>query len=197
MESIKTNSSTTTTSNHRLTPEWRKTLLFYKDGDGWFADVKGHTQAQNRMVAGADKMIEQFAAGHNAVCIVLSAIPHESLKDMNPLEITNARPIDDRYEDTYIVKMKRIEHDMFGATYWVTQFGMSDEDATHNKGLFESMAYSFINAVKGAPVWICNVTHTVFGGEHPDVIFMHSIEPLDITEKPTIIVDPEKAAGRY
>lgn len=34
----------------------RKELRFYKDGDGWYADVAGHTQAQNRMVAGADRL---------------------------------------------------------------------------------------------------------------------------------------------
>ena len=39
-----------------------KELRFYKDGDGGFADVAGHTQAQNRMVARADRLIERFAA---------------------------------------------------------------------------------------------------------------------------------------
>ena len=25
------------------------------------------------------------------------------------------------------------------------------------------------------PAWLCNVTHTVFGGEHPRTIYIHSV----------------------
>ena len=50
-----------------------KELRFYKDGDGGFADVAGHTQAQNRMVAGADRLTERFAAGGSEVRVRLSA----------------------------------------------------------------------------------------------------------------------------
>ena len=75
-------------------------LRFYKDGDGWFADVAGHTQSQNRMVAGADKLIERFAAGKDEVRVLLSA------------DISDP--------DEYRIKLHRIEHDFCGATYWVS-----------------------------------------------------------------------------
>ena len=75
-------------------------LRFYKDGDGWFADVAGHTQSQNRMVAGADKLIERFAGGRDEVRVLLSA------------DISDP--------DEYQIKLHRIEHDFSGATYWVS-----------------------------------------------------------------------------
>ena len=110
-----------------------KQLRFYKSGNAWFADVPEHTQAQNRMVAGADTLIESFAQGGNEVNVVLSA------------------DIDD--PDAYQIKMIRIEHDPWGATYLAN--------------------------IKGCalprPAWLCNVTHTVFGGEHPRTIYIHSI----------------------
>ena len=110
-----------------------KQLRFYKSGNAWFADVPEHTQAQNRMVAGADTLIESFAQGGNEVNVVLSA------------------DIDD--PDAYQIKMIRIEHDPWGATYLAN--------------------------IKGhalpRPAWLCNVTHTVFGGEHPRTIYIHSI----------------------
>ena len=110
-----------------------KQLRFYKSGNAWFADVPEHTQAQNRMVAGADTLIESFAQGGNEVNVVLSA-------DIND-------------PDAYQIKMIRIEHDPWGATYLAN--------------------------IKGCalprPAWLCNVTHTVFGGEHPRTIYIHSI----------------------
>ena len=109
-----------------------KKLRFYKSGDGWFADVPQHTQAQNRMVAGADTLLESMAQGTSEVNVVLSA------------------DIDD--PDAYQIKMSRIEHDPWGATY--------------------------LAKIKGCalprPAWLCNVTHTVFG-EHPKTIYIHSV----------------------
>lgn len=110
-----------------------KELRFYKEGAEWFADVPEHTQAENRMVAGADVLIESFANGGNEVRIVLSA------------------DIDD--PDPYQIRLKRIEHDCWGATY-----------LAHIKGCLLPRA-----------AWLCNVTHTVFGGEHPKTIYIHSI----------------------
>ena len=74
-----------------------KELRFYKEDGDWYADVAEHTQAENRMVAGADALIESFARGGNEVRIVLSA----DVDDPNP----------------YQIKLKRIEHDAWGATY--------------------------------------------------------------------------------
>ena len=38
-----------------------KTLRFFKQGTEWYADVPNHTLAQNRMVAGADTLLESMA----------------------------------------------------------------------------------------------------------------------------------------
>lgn len=72
-------------------------LRFYKEDGSWFADVEGHTQSENRMVAGADTLIESFANGHSEVRVVLSADCDEC--------------------DDYMVKLTRFIHDPFGATY--------------------------------------------------------------------------------
>ena len=47
-----------------------------------------------------------------------------------------------------------VEHDKFGATYRVKR-------AKEGGSSF---------------AWLCNVTHDVFGGEHPEDIYVHSID---------------------
>ena len=51
--------------------------------------------------------------------------------------------------------LHRVEHDRFGAFYRVKTAGSK---------------IPFV-------IWLCNVTHTVCGGEHPRDIYVHSIEP--------------------
>ena len=138
-----------------------KSLLFYKDGLGWFADVEGHTQSQNLMVMGADKLIEGFSGGKPGVVVRVSA------------DCENPKP--------YLVRLRRIEHDPFGATY---------------------LAF-----IKGKtlprPAWLCNVTHTVFGGEHPKRIYIHEIKPVDDPQPktrgagviPLLDTDPKRLQG--
>ena len=46
-----------------------------------------------------------------------------------------------------------VEHDRYGATYKVTAAGQSGSQLS----------------------WLCNVMHTVFGGEHPTDIYIHTI----------------------
>ena len=110
-----------------------KTLRFFKQGTEWYADVPNHTLAQNRMVAGADTLLESMAHGGREVCVCMSA--------------------DVEDPDAYRIKMKRIEHDPWGATYLAQLRGCA----------------------LPRPAWLCNVTHDVFGGEHPKVIYIHSI----------------------
>ena len=112
----------------------RKSLRFYKHGMEWFADVDGHTQAQNRMVAGADTLLDAISDGGSEVNVTLSA------------------DLDDPGE--WMIRLHLVEHDKFGATYRVT----------HAKDEGSSLA------------WLCNVTHDVFGGEHPQDIYVHSID---------------------
>ena len=110
----------------------RKELSFYKKGNSWYAAVDGHTEAQNRMVAGADTLLECFSSGSDRVRIVLSS------------------DVDDPGE--YQFRLRRIEHDSWGATYLAKIPGN----------------------VLPRPAWLCNVTHTVFG-EHPKNIYIHSV----------------------
>ena len=111
----------------------RKSLRFYKQGEEWFADVAGHTQAQNRMVAGADTLLDVMSDGGSEVKVVLSA------------DLENP--------DEWMIHLHLVEHDKFGATYRVKR---AKEGGS-------SLA------------WLCNVTHDVFGGEHPEDIYVHSI----------------------
>lgn len=112
----------------------RKSLRFYKQGTEWFADVAGHTQAQNQMVAGADTLLDAMSSGGSEVKVVLSA------------DLDNP--------DEWMIHLHLVEHDKFGATYRVKR---AKEGGS-------SLA------------WLCNVTHDVFGGEHPKDIYVHSID---------------------
>jgi len=111
----------------------KKTLRFYRDGTEWFADVPQHGKAENRMVAGADKLLEDISGGKGEVFAVFSA------------DVGNP--------DEWKLHLHLVEHDKFGATYSVKVAG---------------------KAVLRA-AWLCNVTHTVCGGEHPTDIYVHSI----------------------
>lgn len=110
----------------------RKSLRFYKQSGEWFADVAGHTQAQNQMVAGADTLLEKISDGSSEVTMVFSS----DLKQPDPWQLW----------------LHLVEHDKYGATYRVKRA----------KGEGWSLA------------WLCNVTHDVFGGEHPQDIYIHS-----------------------
>lgn len=111
----------------------RKSLRFYKQGNEWFADVAGHSQAQNQMVAGADTLLDIVADGKSEVTTILSA-------DLD-------KP------DPWIIHLHLVEHDKHGATYRVRR-AKSDSSSL---------------------AWLCNVTHDVFGGEHPTDIYIHSL----------------------
>ena len=112
----------------------RKSLRFYKQGEEWFADVDGHTQAQNQMVAGADTLLDSVANGGTEVTAVLSS--------------------DMEHPGKWIIHLHLVEHDRYGATYRVKLAQTGDT----------SLA------------WLCNVTHDVFGGEHPTDIYIHSLD---------------------
>ena len=119
----------------------KKELRFYKEGGKWYADVPQHTQAQNQMVAGADKLLESVAGGGNEVKTVLSS--------------------DVKNPDAWQLWLHIVEHDKYGATYSVK---------AKNRSGFRL-------------AWLCNVAHTVFGGEHPTDIYIHSITNNVISSK--------------
>ena len=112
----------------------RKELRFYRDGTEWYADVKGHNKAENRMVAGADDLLDMFSDGKDEIVITFSS--------------------DVQAPDDWKIHLHLFSHDKFGATYKVNR---------------KDSAIPFL-------AWLCNVTHTVFGGEHPTDIYVHSIE---------------------
>ena len=118
-----------------------KKITFLKDNAGWYADMEG-TRGQNAMVNGADTMIEMFSNGGNRVEMVFSS------------DVENP--------GKYVMKLHRVEHDPFGATYYVS--GGNSGTAPRFRGLF------------GLPLaWLCNQTHRFIGGEHPKDIYVHAV----------------------
>ena len=116
-------------------------IVFIKDDEGWYADMEG-TRAQNAMVSGADVMIDVLAYGARRLEMVFSS------------DVEN--PGD------HIMRLHRVEHDPWGATYRV-----SDGNA--------GTAPRF-RGILGLPLaWLCNQTHRFIGGEHPLDIYVHSV----------------------
>ena len=118
-----------------------KHIVFLKDDQGWYADMEG-SRSQNAMVSGADKMIEALANGKRRVEMVFSS--------------------DVEKPGDHMMKLHRIEHDPWGATYRVMDGNVG-------------VAPAFRGPL-GLPVaWLCNQTHRFIGGEHPSDIYVHSI----------------------
>ena len=128
----------TTTANTTVT---NRQIVFLKDDAGWYADMEG-TRAQNAMVSGADTMLEVLSQGGRRVEMVFSS------------DVEN--PGD------HIMKLHRVEHDPWGATYLVSNGNVGT--APRFSGLL------------GMPLaWLCNQTHRFIGGEHPKDIYVHAI----------------------
>ena len=118
-----------------------KHIVFLKDDAGWYADMEG-SRAENAMVSGADKMIEVLSGGSSHVEMVFSS--------------------DVEDPGDHVMKLHRVEHDPWGATYHV-----SDGNA--------GTAPRF-SGILGLPLaWLCNQTHRFIGGEHPKDIYVHAI----------------------
>ena len=118
-----------------------KKIVFLKDANGWYADMEG-SRGQNAMVSGADVMIEAVSNGKRRVEMVFSA--------------------DVEKPGDHIMKLHRVEHDPWGATYRVSDG--TGGNAPQFRGIL------------GLPlVWLCNQTEKFVGGEHPVDIYVHSI----------------------
>ena len=123
-----------------------KVVKFFKQDDKWYADIPNHTLEENEMVMGADIALEYLAEGRVELFITLT---DEYPRWNVPLEL------------------KRKDHDNEGAYYTVSGLLFMD----------------FIEKLQNMPlygrfepeVWICNVTHDVFG-EHPEHIYITKIE---------------------
>ena len=75
-----------------------KEIRFYKDSTGWYAEVEGHTKAQNRMILGADKFLEYV----------------DSLTDRDGNVVVEC---DKKKIDDCKISLKRVFHDFWGAFY--------------------------------------------------------------------------------
>lgn len=73
-------------------------LRFYKKGGEWYADVKQCTEAQNRMVLGADKALDIISNGKDDILLLVETGKLENYGD---------------------IQLKRIIHDCFGGTYFI------------------------------------------------------------------------------
>ena len=123
-----------------------KVIKFFKQDDKWYADIPNHTLEENEMVMGADIALEYLAEGRTELFITLA----------------------DEYPGWNVpLELKRKDHDNEGAYYTVSGLLFMD----------------FIEKLQNMPlwgrfepeVWICNVTHDIFGC-HPKNIYLLKIE---------------------
>ena len=118
-------------------------LRFFKQDKKWYADVPNHTLDDNEMVMGSDTALDLMSDNKDEIVLTLS-------------------DEDDKHS---ILTMTMKEHDSEGAYYTLSGF-------LYNKflDLFASdpsiVPFDITNEI-----WICNVTHDVFGS-HPENIYL-------------------------
>lgn len=122
-------------------------LRFFKQDNKWYADVPKHTLDKNEMVMGADTVLDLIADNKDEVIFTLS----------------------DENDKHSMLTMTIKEHDSEGAYYTLSGF-------LYNKFLdlfdLESSSVSFDITNE---IWVCNVTHDVFG-THPNNIYVLNVE---------------------
>ena len=132
-------------------------LRFYKDCDGkWYSDIPGVPKEANEMVLGTEFVLDDMADGRKELILTL----------------TTEEP------KQYQLKMSIKEHDDEGAWYNIMgpffnqMMGKmySQVDETKLSEGDKDMWREAFNEV-----WICNMTHIVFG-EHPEYIYVTKIE---------------------
>lgn len=122
-------------------------LRFFKQDKKWYADVPNHTLDENEMVMGSDTALDLMSDNKDEIVLIFS-------------------DEDDKHS---ILTMTMKEHDSEGAYYTLSGF-------LYNKflDLFASdpsiVPFDITNEI-----WICNVTHDVFGS-HPENIYLLKIE---------------------
>ena len=122
-------------------------LRFFKQDKKWYADVPNHTLDENEMVMGFDTVLDLMSDNKDEIVLTLS----------------------DEDNKHSILTMTMKEHDSEGAYYTLSGF-------LYNKflDLFASdpsmVPFDITNEI-----WICNVTHDVFGS-HPENIYLLKIE---------------------
>ena len=121
-----------------------KTVKFFKQDEKWYADIPNHTLEENEMVMGADIALEYLAEGKTEL--------HITMTDENP-----------GWNVPLEFKLK--DHDDEGGYYTVS--GLLFMDFMLECGV------NFTGSMR-PEIWICNVTHDVFG-EHPEHIYVTKI----------------------
>ena len=122
-------------------------LRFFKQDKKWYADVPNYTLDENEMVMGSDTALDLMSDNKDEIVLTLS-------------------DEDDKHS---ILTMTMKEHDSEGAYYTLSGF-------LYNKflDLFASdpsmVPFDITNEI-----WICNVTHDVFGS-HLENIYLLKIE---------------------
>ena len=81
-------------------------IHFYEENGNWYADVSGHTKAENRMVAGSDKFLSSLRRYNESAGDYLGDVF---------LGISTEK------QAGYYFKLSRIFHDKYGATYVVSK----------------------------------------------------------------------------
>ena len=122
-------------------------LRFFKQDKKWYADVTNDTFDENEMVMGSDTVLDLMSDNKDEIVLTLS-------------------DEDDKHS---ILTMTMKEHDSEGAYY--TLFGF-----LYNKFLdLFALDPSILSFDITNEIWICNVTHDVFGS-HLENIYLLKIE---------------------
>ena len=122
-------------------------LRFFKRDKKWYADVPNHTLEENEMIMGSDTALDLMADNKDEIVLTLS----------------------DEDDEHSILTMTMKEHDSEGAYYTLSGF-------LYNKflDLFALDSSTLLSDITNE-IWICNVTHDIFGC-HPKNIYLLKIE---------------------
>lgn len=122
-------------------------LRFFKRDKKWYADVPNHTLEENEMIMGSDTALDLMSDNKDEIVLTLS----------------------DEDDEHSILTMTMKEHDSEGAYYILSGF-------LYNKFLdLFALDSSTLPSDITNEIWICNVTHDVFGS-HPKNIYLLKIE---------------------
>ena len=122
-------------------------LRFFKRDKKWYADVPNHTLEENEMIMGSDTALDLMSDNKDEIVLTLS----------------------DEDDEHSILTMTMKEHDSEGAYYTLSGF-------LYNKFLdLFALDSSPLRSDITNEIWICNVTHDVFGC-HPKNIYLLKIE---------------------
>ena len=122
-------------------------LRFFKRDKKWYADVPNHTLEENEMIMGSDTALDLMSDNKDEIVLTLS----------------------DEDDEHSILTMTMKEHDSEGAYYILSGF-------LYNRFLdLFALDSSTLPSDITNEIWICNVTHDVFGS-HPKNIYLLKIE---------------------